>query len=109
MKQTEARIQHDIRLAAEQISGLTLWRNNVGALEDVNGRLVRYGLVPGSSDLIGIYRGRFVAVEIKRPGGRTNPKRAKLQRLFRELVRASGGYAIVVSSVDEFLRLMKEA
>ena len=30
-----------------------IFRNNVGALKDQKGRLVRYGLQKGSSDLIG--------------------------------------------------------
>ena len=49
----ELAIQNAIRL--EHGSGpARLWRNNTGALKDATGRLVRYGLCPGSSDLIGL-------------------------------------------------------
>jgi hypothetical protein len=62
---TEQQIQQHIRIACSR-GPVRLWRNNVGALRDENGRLVRYGLCPGSADLIGLQclpsgLGRFVA------------------------------------------------
>lgn len=48
----EQRIQNEIRLALGT-GPSRLWRNNTGALKDARGQLVRYGLCPGSSDLIG--------------------------------------------------------
>lgn len=50
---TEAAVLQDIRLALGTEPGLRLFRNNCGALRDHSGRLVRYGLHPGSADLIG--------------------------------------------------------
>lgn len=58
---SEAYVQSAVRLEAAQ-AGWRLWRNNVGVLEDVTGRPVRYGLgndspklnaVLKSADLVG--------------------------------------------------------
>ena len=85
-----------------------LFRNNVGALEDKTGRVVRYGLAKGSSDLIG-YRSVvvtpemvgqlvavFVALEVKVRGRLTAE-----QEQFLEVVRRAGGIAAEVRSVED--------
>ena len=78
-----------------RLPGLVLWRNARGF--DPRARQ-EYGLCPGASDLIGIYRGRFVAIEAKRSkGGHVEPA----QRMFVALVLRCGGIAGVVRSVDE--------
>jgi len=69
----ELDVQNLIRIEAAKI-GMYLWRNNNGSLPDENGRWVRYGLgndskaaneTYKSSDLIGIWHGRFVSIECK--------------------------------------------
>jgi hypothetical protein len=77
---SEQVIQQRIRLELGR-GPVRLWRNNVGALRDEHGRLVRYGLAPGSSDLIGLRQLRvgaehqgqvlavFSAIEVKAPRG----------------------------------------
>lgn len=92
----EGAIQDAIRLALGSEPDLVLWRNNVGTAEHHGGR-VRYGLAPGSADLVGVLGGRFVALEIKTPAGRLSPE----QRAWLGLVRARGGFAAVVRSVEE--------
>lgn len=80
--------------------GYTLFRNNVGALKDARGRLVKYGLCVGSSDLIGFYRHTilggqnraiFCAVECKS----VSDKLSKAQMAFLDHVLACGGIAKV--------------
>lgn len=94
---SERDIQAQIQLAATQ-DGHRLLRNNVGALEDRNGRLVRYGLGTGSSDLIGWTRtGRFLAIEVKAPHGKPTDQ----QRLFIAAVQDAGGLAGIAHSVEE--------
>lgn len=78
-----------------RVPGLVLWRNASGYDERAN---QRYGLCPGAADLIGIYRGRFVALEIKRPRGGVVSEE---QTMFLALVLERGGIAAVVRSVDE--------
>jgi hypothetical protein len=98
----ESDLQHAIRLSVGAQPGrVVLWRNNVGEATHVSsGRIsvVRYGLAPGSADLVGLRAdGRFVALELKAPGGRVRPEQAA----WLELVRRMGGVGAVVRSVDE--------
>lgn len=65
--------------------------------------MVRFGLCPGSADLIGIYDGRFVAMEVKLPGEKPRPD----QVAFLEHVRSKGGIAGVVTSVQDALDLLR--
>lgn len=47
---SEAWVQSSVRLQAAQ-SGLYAWRNNVGAMQDDSGRVVRYGLANDSKQM----------------------------------------------------------
>lgn len=91
-----------------------LWRNNVGRLLDRQGRMVTFGLCPGSADLIG-YRtleitadmvgqqiAVFAAVEVKSPTGRPTPQ----QTAWLEHVRAAGGIAGIARSVNDAQHLL---
>ena len=112
---SETAVQSRARLSASR-QGFHLWRNNVGACEDSEGRQIRYGLANDSkrvcdtiksSDLIGVrpvvikpehvgqVLGQFVAIEVKKPGWKLTPgdKRAQAQLRFITLVQAVGGYA----------------
>lgn len=74
-------------------------RMNVGAFRDGD-RYVRVGFV-GCSDIIGqTTDGRFLAVEVKRPGGK--PTEAQVEFLGR--VQRAGGVAFVAWSVDDVAR-----
>lgn len=102
---SEANIQQEIRLALSEI-GCLVWRNNTGAYKDKTGRLITYGLCKGSSDLIGIAPdARFLAVEVKKEGGRVRSE----QLLFIEAVRRAGGIAGICRSADEAVKLVKDA
>lgn len=105
---TEQQTQQEIRLACST-GPARLWRNNVGKLLDQRGRMVTFGLCPGSSDLIG-YRSVtitpdmvgqqvavFAAVEVKSATGRPTAE----QTAFVEHVRAAGGRAGIARSVAE--------
>ena len=73
-----------------------LWRNNVGRSVMPRGGRVVFGIGnPGGSDLVGVYRGRAVFIEIKTPTGRVSPDQLKFQRL----VERHGG--IYVVSIDQ--------
>lgn len=112
----ESYVQSAIRLAAPT-HGYTFFRNNVGALKDERGVLLRYGLandtaalnkVVKSHDLIGWrsfvitpeWVGRriaqFATRECKKPewtGYNPNDERERGQQRFAELVIAAGGEA----------------
>lgn len=53
--------------------------------------------VRGLPDLIGCYHGYFVAMEVKKPGGRATD----LQAFTLQQIRAAGGYATVIHSFEE--------
>jgi hypothetical protein len=100
-------VQNAIRLALGR-GAARLFRNNTGALKDAAGRLVRYGLCTGSSDLIGWNTititpdmvgqqvAVFVAIEVK-DRGRPTPEQLR----FIEVVRAAGGRAGVARTVEQ--------
>jgi hypothetical protein len=111
---SEQNIQQRIRLACSR-GPVRLWRNNTGKLRDDSGRLVTFGLCPGSSDLIG-YRSVtitpemvgqtvavFAAVEVKAPRGRPTAE----QTAFLEHVSAAGGLAGIARSVEEADEILK--
>jgi penicillin-binding protein-related factor A (putative recombinase) len=50
----------------------------------------------GVADIIGIYRGKPMAIEVKKPGGRLSDDQAKFLKRWAE----EGGIAIVAYSVD---------
>ncbi len=110
----ESKLQTQVRLLLSG-AGIVAWRNNIGMAEFWNEHQERpdhvaYGVGgPGGSDLIGIVRGRFFALELKAPGARTKPAREALQAQFRALVRSAGGFACVVRSVDEAGAAVKRA
>jgi len=98
----ETRLQSQIMRALKGVPGLALWRNNAGAIDRGGGVMMRFGLTKGAPDLIGIYRGRFVGLEIKTRTGRVTAE----QNVFLNTVRAYGGLAGVVRSLDDALRIL---
>ena len=113
---TEARVQADLRLMAPAI-GVLLWRNNRGSAVGPNGQMVRFGLANDSpqvnrrvksSDLIGIGAdGRFVSVEVKKPGWtyRGTPEE-EAQLAWIRLVQAHGGRAGFANCVTQLPEIL---
>jgi hypothetical protein len=118
---SEEAIQAKIRLLAPY-HGFTLYRNNVGALLDMRGIPVRYGLANESKkenektksgdligwesfiitpDMVGMRIARFVSREIKEEGwSYTGTPREQAQLKWANLVNAAGGDACFVCTVD---------
>lgn len=93
----ESEIQTEVRLALGREPDLCLWRNNIGVAE-ARGHKIRFGVGgPGGADLIGVFRGRFVAVELKTPIG----KQSEEQQTFQRLVERKGGVYVVLRSAAE--------
>jgi hypothetical protein len=101
---SEAQIQDDVRLILGADPAGVWWRNNVGVAETVRGNKIKFGLFPGSADLVGLFRGRFVAVELKTPSGR----QSKEQRLWQKCVEDHGGIYALVRSTDDAHALLAE-
>lgn len=104
---SEQEIQSAIRAALGREPDVLLWRNHVGAVQDLRGRYHTFGLAPGSADLVGILRpsGRLLALECKSAAGRLRPE----QRAWLAVVRDFGGFAAVVRSVQDALDALARA
>ena len=111
----EAAILAEIRLAVSRRTTATLFRNGVGQAYMPDGRVFRYGLVKGSSDLVGWTRVRvtqemigtevavFTAVEAKAAKGRLSAE----QRAFLAAVAKAGGIAGVARSAEEAVDIVE--
>ena len=108
----EAYVQNKIRLAVGS-GEVRLFRNNTGALLDMQGRLVKFGLCKGSSDLIGFKSvtitpdmvgqkiAIFSAIEVKDKGKTTVD-----QKNFINIVQKAGGYAGVAKNVNDAKKIL---
>jgi hypothetical protein len=117
MKKSESQIQQEIQMFAATI-GCQLMRNNSGAFEDKNtGRYIFFGLGNiskqhgeriKSSDLIGFWKGRFIAIEVKKEGWVFNPndKREQAQLSFINWCNSNLCIAGFCTSVDDFKKLL---
>lgn len=89
------------------VRGWLAWRNNSGAMSGThNGkrRFVRFNSAVGSSDIFAVAPdGRFWSIEVKRPGKNATDQ----QNEWLDRVRAAGGVACVVRSVEELREAMR--
>lgn len=103
----ESEILTAVRLRLGQRMDTVVWRNSTGALFEATcphchstfrlERPQRFGLCVGSSDLIGLHKGRFLAVETKSPRGRLTADQGR----FLGLVSALGGIALCARGDEE--------
>jgi hypothetical protein len=98
----ETILQVKIMKALKGVPGLVLWRNNAGSIDRGGGVMMRFGLTRGASDLIGIYRGKFIALEVKTAKGKLTTE----QNVFLQTVTAHGSIAGVVRSLDDALKIL---
>ena len=120
---SEARIQAEVMRAVGALPGVRIFRNTVG--EGWQGRVarhvgecvllegaryVRFGLLPGSPDLIGwrterIAGGdvaRFLGLEVKTPTGVVSPEQVK----FLAALRAAGAVSGVVRNPADAISIL---
>lgn len=99
----ESKIKADIRAAVVK-AGVLAWVHNV------DNRTMHTGLGLGTSDLICVVPplGRFLGIEVKRPG--YQPSRVNdNQRAWLDVVRRFGGVTGIATNVSEALALVEEA
>lgn len=104
MANPETKIQNDILVALSTFPGMIVWRSAVGNgwVRTGNGfRPMRFGGIPGQADIIGCWRGRFIAIEVKTKDRRS--KKSAEQEAWGNAIIAAGGLYIVARSVDEAL------
>jgi len=103
---TEAKIEEAILIFLFK-SGLGFFWKNVSSGYFDGKRWRRHTspfAINGTSDILGIVRGRFVAIEVKAEKGRVSD----VQDAFLKKVRASGGVCGVARSPREALLIVKE-
>lgn len=103
---TEAQLKSRLVTVATKIPGLRLFRNSVGVFKNPKGKFYRHGLPKGSSDFIGIYYGRFVALELKTSGKKPDKQQIK----WLAMIKMFGGIVGVVTpeSVEDLPRYLRE-
>lgn len=93
-KQKESRLVQRIRKALDQEFGGRFFKTHGGAFQE-----------SGLSDLIGCIEGYFIALEVKRPKGK---RATEIQLAFIDDIKESGGYAAVITSVDEAIKTIRK-
>jgi len=92
-KKPKAKItEKDITKAIRQvlgICGIFHWKQWQGPMSQPS----------GVSDIIGIFKGRFLAIEVKKPGGKLTANQA----VFLERISREGGIAFVAYGVDDVI------
>lgn len=98
----EADIMRSCMIEASSL-GATVWRNNIGAYKDSRGIFVKYGVCnPGGSDLIGLYQGKFLGIEIKAQGKKPTPEQVN----FLSFVHKNGGLAGVCRCKEDVKKVL---
>jgi hypothetical protein len=104
---TEAQIKRAI-LDYLHVKGALVWINSSTGVYDPTRRIFRKPNSPyqlnGTSDILGLYEGRFLAIEVKKP--KCYPSES--QKRFIELVKEHGGIAFVARSVDDVINNLRQ-
>lgn len=97
--------------------GIFCWKNHTTGIFDPTKRVFRKSnnpfLINGVSDILGVFQGRFMAIEVKRPfiSAKTKQVKHKTQEeleklasddqlLFMQTIKKHGGIAFMVDSLD---------
>ncbi len=88
MKVTEKQITASIRQLLKNL-GIFHYKQHQGL-----------GSTPGVPDIVGIYKGRYLGIEVKAPNGKLSPK----QTIFLQTINDQGGIALVARSIEDVIR-----
>lgn len=89
-----------------------VWRQNSGARigsytskkTGITKKHMFRASAPGASDILGIYRGFPLAIEVKKQGGKATDLQVKFLRDFA----LAGGISIIAHSLDEVIRSLED-
>lgn len=94
---SESSIQAEILTTFGARPGWLIWRQMVGSAPAWDGKAVlRFG-TPGQADILGVVRGRAIAIEVKSQRG----KQRDAQKLWQRAFEAAGGLYVVARSVED--------
>jgi penicillin-binding protein-related factor A (putative recombinase) len=90
----ETQIRHYLGL-----KGVFHWKAKTVGTYDPTKKVFRKnaGYMKGVSDILGIWQGKFFAIEVKTPKGRVSPE----QKVFLARFQEEGGIAFVARSVED--------
>lgn len=82
-----------------------VWANNTGMVVTEDDRVVKFGL-KGSSDILGIYKGLFLGIEVKTG----NATQSKFQKNFEKRICELGGIYVLIkdSNVEQILTIVEQ-
>jgi hypothetical protein len=88
------------------LKGIFAWKAKTTGTYDPVKKVFRKnaGQMKGVADIIGIYKKRFMAIEVKSDKGRLSPE----QKVFLRRVVEEGGLAMVARSVSDVQAKLKE-
>lgn len=93
-------------------NGAYCWRTNSGAMRasyttksgQAKSYMVRMSRA-GTSDILGIYKGHFIAIEVKLP--KTIKNVTEAQKMFLQAIKDHGGIAGVATTPEDALSILK--
>ena len=101
-KPTEKEIEKSILQYLEFLPNCYAWKNNSVGVFDPTKKVFRKSknkfAINGVSDILGVYKGRFLAIEVKTP---QNKKRTQEQNDFIEQIKKNDGIAFYATSIEE--------
>jgi len=93
---THTELVNQILIEITAMPGVMAWKNSTGVGVTQARTVVRFGL-KGSADILGVFRGRALAIEAKTGKGRQHGKQPEFQAKFQEC----GGLYILARSVAD--------
>lgn len=100
---SEKNIENDILIFLSKI-GIMAWKNQSIGVWDAKKKVFRKSNnkfhIKGTADILGIFQGRFLAIEVKTKKGVLSPD----QKLFLNRINEEGGIAFVGTSVEQVAR-----
>jgi hypothetical protein len=98
----EFEILNAVMVAVSSLPSCMIWRENSGVGRTSSGAYLRAG-TPGIADIMGVCRGRAIALECKTERG----KQSRQQMRFQVAFEKAGGLYAVVRSADEALTVLE--
>ena len=99
---SEKEIENSILAYLQALPGCFAWKNQSTGVYDPTKGIFRKSKnkfhLNGVSDIIGIYKGKFLAIEVKTPKNKLRPAH---QKAFIEEINKRGGIAFFATSVEE--------
>jgi penicillin-binding protein-related factor A (putative recombinase) len=110
MMQSEKQIENAVLQYLAMVPGFEAWKVDTTGIYDAKRGAYRKRSsgtrYKGVSDIIGFYKGKFWAIEIKTPQRRN--QLTDEQRSFLDMARRNGQVALVITSVDEMIKALEE-